>query len=59
MKTYQTAGQVVSIEVVLQEAGDAEVWQAELLEAVLYGLWGPHTGAQLGERSTARFTLHQ
>ena len=54
MKTYQTASQVVSIKVVLQEAGDAEEWQAELLEAVLYGLWGPHTGAQLGTTSTER-----
>lgn len=31
----------------LQKAGEAEEGQAELLEAELDRLWGPHTGAQL------------
>lgn len=41
----------------LQKAGEAKEGQAELLEAELDGLWGPHTGDQL-ERET-RGTLDQ
>lgn len=48
---YRTAGQVVPIEVMLQKAGEAEEGQAELLQAVLYGLGGPDAGAQLGVRN--------
>ena len=55
--TYRAAGQVVPVQVVLQQAGKAQVGQAELLEAVLDGLGGPHAGAQLGKASTV--TPHQ
>lgn len=37
----------------LQKAGEAEEGQAELLEAELDGLRGPHTGDQL-QRETMR-----
>lgn len=49
--THQAACQVVPIEVMLQEAGQAEEGQAELLEAELDGLWGPNAGAQLENNS--------
>ena len=56
-KTYQAASQVVSIEVMLQEAGETKEGQAELLEVELDRLRGPHTGAQLDRETTV--TLDQ
>lgn len=45
--TYQAAGEAVPVQVVLQQAGEAEEGQAGLLQAELDGLRGPHTGDQL------------
>lgn len=41
----------------LQKAGEAKEWQAELLEAKLDRLRGPHAGDQLERETTA--TLDQ
>lgn len=43
----------------LQEAGEAEERQTELLEVELDRLRGPHTGAQLAEKQQQRLINKQ
>lgn len=52
--THQAAGEAVSVQVVLQQAGEAEEGQAGLLQAELDGLRGPHTGDQLRRKQRQR-----
>lgn len=52
--THQAAGEAVSVQVVLQQAGEAEEGQAGLLQAELDGLRGPHTGDQLRRKQQER-----